>query len=119
MDKKELKKIEKMSMKKFLRRYYGLTNEQLLVKLSKLTHKELKTILQYYNLKMQKISFDNLTREMLASGEVILVTDKFDNPAPYINPEISLKDEYLTTLDESYVSDLERKKNENDKHKRR
>lgn len=109
MDKKELRHAEKMSIKKFLRRYYGFTNEELLTKLSKLSHKQLKEVVGFYDINIHKISFDNLTREMLASGEVILVTDRFDNPAPYINPEIYLENEYLTTLDESFVQDEEMK----------
>ena len=106
MNKKELRHTEKMSMMKFLRRYYGFTNEKLLTKLSKLSHKQLKEIVELYDINIRKISFDDLTREMIASGEVILVTDRFDNPAPYINPEINLENEYLTTLDESFVQNI-------------
>ncbi len=106
MDKKELRRVIKIDMKKFLKRYYGVTNEELLVKLSKLSHRDLKEITPLYGINLHKICFESVTREMLASGEIILVTDGFEKTAPYINPMISLNDEFLTTLDEHRVSYL-------------
>ena len=103
MDKKELKYAEKIDVKKFLKRFYGLDNEELLVKLSKLSHHDLKEVASLYGIRLRKICFENLTREMIASGEVILVADRFNNFAPYINPMIKLEDEFSTTLDDKYV----------------
>ena len=118
MNKKELKHAESMDMKKFLKRYFEVENEELLFKLSRLSHKELKEVAPLYGIDLRKISFENLTREMIASGDVILVTDKFGNFAPYINPMIILEDEFSTTLDESFISQ-NRRREENDKYKRR
>ena len=104
MMKKEIRQSLKVDMGYFLKVYYGFTNEELIDKLSKLSHKDLKEIISLYEMKMPRISFEKVTREMIARGAIILVTDGFGCPAPYINPNILLEDEYATTLGEQFVS---------------
>lgn len=109
MNKKEIKQSTKIDMRYFLEVYYGITNVELLAKLSKLPHKEIKEVLSMYGIYLRNMSFDNLTREMIASGEIILVTDSHRNYAPYINPMVSIENEFSTTLDENYISQVKEK----------
>lgn len=122
MTKKEIKKISSISMAYFLKTYLDIENEGLLTKLIKLSHFELKEVTKEYGVRLSKISFDDLTKDMIARGEILLVEDAFGNMAPYINPMRSIENEYETTLDERYVSyevyDIEGE-DKNEKYKRR
>ena len=88
MKKKELKQSIKVDMKYFLEIYYGITNQELLNNLIKMSHKDIKEILSLYGIEITRTCFQTITREMIAVGDVILVTDGFGNIAPYNNPLI-------------------------------
>ena len=103
MTKKELKKSSSMSMDHFLRTYYGLSDD-LADKLSMHSHRSLKEIAQLYEISLKKIGFKDVTREMIATGDVLLIVDHYGNTAPYINPYINIEDEFETTMDERYIS---------------
>ena len=103
MTKKQLKAMPVISMNYFLQTYYGLTEEQALV-FSAHTHKTLKTVARLFGVKLAKMSFEEVTREYVLTGKVILVEDYFGNIAPYINPYQILEDEYSTDMDERYTS---------------
>ncbi|MBR3897923.1 MAG: hypothetical protein IKJ43_01420 [Bacilli bacterium] len=103
MTKKELKRCSSMSMNHFLRTYYGLSDD-LAEKLSMHSHKSLREVAKLYEIPLKKIGFQDVTREMIAVGDVLLIMDHFGNPAPYVNPYAILEDEYETTMDERYIS---------------
>ena len=120
MTKKEIRKISSITMAHFLKTYLDVTNEILLNKLAELSHCELKEVAKIYGVRLCKIPFDTLTKDMIARGDILLVEDAFGNKAPYINPMRKMENEYETTLDERYVShelyELEGEDN-NDKYK--
>ena len=103
MTKKEIRRSPSNSMEYFLKVYYDL-NDELIEKLCTHTHKALKEIAKLYGINLKKMSFEDLTREMVATGEVVLITDHCGNVAPYINPYTEIEDEYETTMDERYIS---------------
>ncbi|MBR3198639.1 MAG: hypothetical protein IKG27_01345 [Bacilli bacterium] len=86
MDKKEIQRSVKIDMKYFLETYYEITNQELLNNLTRLTHKDIKRVLELYGIEIKRTCFQTLTREMVASGEVVLVIDGYGNVAPYKNP---------------------------------
>ena len=94
MKKKELRKSPNINIEHFLRSYYCMEDEELISKLSKLSHKLLKQVALNYNAVLLSISFQEVTRDMLARGDVILVEDGLGHIAPYINPLLELDDEY-------------------------
>lgn len=122
MTKKEINASPTISMDYFLKTYYGVSDE-LAQKLSMHSHKSLKELAHLYEIPLRKTSFNDLTREMIATGKVILITDHFGNLAPYVNPYISIEDEFETTMDERYVSyeiyDLNEGEDEYDKYQGR
>lgn len=87
MDKKRLRKMESISMARFLENYCDVESSELIFKLSLLTHKQLKEIALGYNVKIKTISFDDVYEDDLNRGDVILVTDVFNHVAPYKNPK--------------------------------
>lgn len=97
MDKKEIKRSIKIEMKYFLETYYGITNQELLNNLIRLSHKDIKLVLHLYGIEIKRTGFQELTREMIASGEVILVTDGFGNIAPYKNPLCLYEEDFYET----------------------
>lgn len=119
MTKKEIRKITSITMAYFLKTYLDITNENILTKLIELSHCELKEIALIYGVKLSKIPFEELTKDMIARGDVLLVEDAYGNKAPYINPMRKMEDEYETTLDERYVSYELEGEDRNDKHKRK
>lgn len=87
MDKKTIKKQHHIPMEKFLRDYVGIENEMILDILVNLNHRELKEMCEILcTVNLTCISFEDVTKEDLNRGEIILVTDKDCNPAPYTNP---------------------------------
>ena len=104
MTKKELRKTPSITMAYFLKIYLDITNEDLLTKLIELSHCELKEVALVYGVRLSKIPFEKLTKDMIARGDVLLVEDIYGNKAPYINPMRKMENEYETTLDERYVS---------------
>ena len=98
MNKKDIKKQEHVSMGKFLKDYVGIENENVLNWLSGLTHREIKEICdEIYLLDLTRISFESVTKEEVERGEILLVIDKDNNPAPYTNP---IQDEFDIIMDE-------------------
>ena len=107
MNKKELKKQEYVSMEKFLKNYVGIENEKVLNWLSDLTHREIKEICDdIYSLDLTRISFDSVTKEDLERGEVILVMDKENNPAPYTNPFQNEFDDIMMEESERHYKEI-------------
>ena len=105
MNKKQLKKQENISMEKFLKNYVGIQNEAILNDLMSLTHREIKEVCDaIYLLDLTRISFENVTKEDIERGNILLVVDKDKNLAPYENPKL---DEFEIIMDE-----------ENEKHYR-
>ena len=105
MDKKQVRKSYRMDMTHFLRNYYGVDNEELLLELCSLSHKDLKKIASYYGMDLVRTNFDLVSLEQVAMGTIILVNDAFNNPAPYVNPSRVLAGdrEFDTELDQSYI----------------
>ena len=118
MNKKKIKTSVVISMKYFLEVYYEL-EEDISLKISLHSHKSISKIASLYGVKLSKMSFDSVSKDMVARGEVLLVADHFNNLAPYINPTIDLIDEYETTMDEKFVSYKIDEEEEYDKHKGR
>ncbi len=107
MNKKELKKQEHVSMEKFLKNYVGIENEKVLNWLTELTHKEIKEICDdIYSLDLTRISFESVTKESLERGEVILVLDKDNNPAPYTNPAGNEFDDIMKKQTEKNIQEI-------------
>ena len=119
MSKDRFKNQISITMKHFLETYYEATNKKLIEKICKLPHKEIKKIARLYGIKMFSISFDEVSNDMIARGDILLVTDSHHNIAPYINPQISFTDELDTTLEEEFTAYEIEGEDNNDKHKRR
>lgn len=121
MKKKELKSLKKVNISHFLQTYYGVEEETAEI-MSKHSHKYLSEVAKLYGIKFRRMSFENITKELIYTGQVILVVDHFGNAAPYIDPFASLEDEYQTEMDYRYISreiyDLEGE-DSYDKHKGR
>ncbi len=106
MDKKQIRKCNKIDMPNFLRNYYFVDNESLILKLSDLSHKELKTIALLYGIDLVRIKFDLVSMDQVLTGTVVLVNDAFGNSAPYVNPNrvFTFGHELDTELDLPFVS---------------
>ncbi len=103
MDKKEVNQSMKIDMKYFLETYYNITNKELLMKLIKLSHKDIKEVLMLYGIELKRTSFREITREMIASGDVIFVTDGLGHIAPYKNPLKLLEEDFFERLEQNYI----------------
>ena len=66
-----------ITMEEFLQYFVGINNADL----NKAKHKELK----YFNL-TTTVPFDIVTKEDVLKGDILLVRDKSNNIAPYLNP---------------------------------
>lgn len=117
MTKKEIRRISSISMAYFLKAYLNIANDALLSKLMELSHFELKEVAKVYGVRLSKIPFERLTKDMIARGDILLVEDVYGNKAPYINPMRKMENEYETTLDEMYVSHELEGDDKNDKYK--
>lgn len=117
MTKKELESVKCVSMQYFLEVYYDVA-EDISHVISKNSHKSLGKVARLYGVRLAKMSFEKVTREMVNMGDVIFVLDCFGNAAPYINPKINFEDEFNTTMDEKFVSHVV-EGDECDKYKRR
>ncbi len=109
MDKKEIRQSIKIDMGYFLETYYGITNKTLLKKLVKMSHKDIKQILKLYGTELKRTCFEALTRENVARGEIILVTDGFGNIAPYKNPLLVIEEDYFEVMEQKYLTKLKRR----------
>ena len=106
MDKKQVRKCYKLDMQHFLRSYYGIDNEQLILDLSNLSHKDLKYVASAYGFDLMRINFECVSLEQLANGEIIIVKDAFGKSAPYVNPNRNL----LNDEDIGYGNEIRRQK---------
>ena len=87
MDKKTLKKQKHITMETFLRYYCNVEDEAIIESLSGLSHKELKAVCKHiYGIDLLSVPFEIVTKLDLNSGNILLVHDNYNNPAPYINP---------------------------------
>lgn len=93
-----------MDLKRFLRDYYGIENEELLSKFNDLSHKDFKKVAGLYGINIVRTNFEYITSEQLADGTIILVNDAFNNPAPYVNPSrlLAYNSEFDSELSEEY-----------------
>lgn len=115
MNKKDLRRCHLMRIDQFLENYYSVTNEKLLRKLSKLTHRQLKQVCLSYGIELTCANFEVVDFEAISTGSVILVKDCLNNPAPYHNPLRLVYEE--DSMVKTYK--LKRGGNRYDKHKRR
>ena len=94
MNKKELKKMPHISMEHCIRHYLKINNNHVLKQLKELSHQELKQVYEeIYGVKLKCLPFEVVTLDDLMRGEVLLVDDKKNHFAPYINPiQIHFKD---------------------------
>lgn len=127
MNKKLIKKQCHISMEKFIRYYLDIEGERIIDILLGLNHRDFKDICRELGIiDLTSISFEDVTKEDIETGSVLLVADINNNLAPYINPILSDFDlimeeerrknydfslyletyeEYIDTLDE-IVSDV-------------
>ena len=88
MNKKELKIQPHISMEKFLRQYLNIQNEKVIETLKELSHQDFKELYEYmYSLKLKCLPFEIVSKEDIQMGDVLLVADRYNNLAPYINPK--------------------------------
>ncbi len=98
MNKKEVNKAKKITMEKFLREYCGFDNEIVIEALTMLSHKELKEVCKkVYEFRLCSLPFECVTENELGSGEILFVSDAFNNPAPYKNPVKKHEQDVLRT----------------------
>ena len=96
MDKREIQNQPMISISQFLRDYYEVDNEDIINRLSVLSHKELKTICKEgYGIDINSMPFEDVTIESLKCGSALLVRDGHGNPAPYHNPQFMYFNEIL------------------------
>lgn len=87
MDSKKIEKQKHCFMDTFLRAYVGITDEDVIERLSCLTHKQFKEVYdKLEEINLVRIPFEAVTQEAIETGEVLLVLDRKNNTAPYINP---------------------------------
>ena len=80
---KQKRNKESISIKKFLRLYYGIIDENLLN--SKITHKALKILIP--ELKRLPFDYSFKNEEKIANGEILLVIDCNGIIIPYESPK--------------------------------
>ena len=104
MNKKELKKQPHISMEKFLRQHLNIQNERVIDILKELSHQEFKDLYEdLYSLRLKCLPFEVVSKEDVQVGDVLLVLDKYNNPAPYINPVQVTFDEILEIERQKYI----------------
>ena len=106
MEKKQLRTCYKMDLRHFLLNYCCIDNENLLDELCNLSHKDLKEACRLYGIDLIRTSFEYVSNEQIMTGMIILVNDGFGNPAPYVNPNRILDNEFETELDISLISSV-------------
>jgi len=106
MNRKIIKTKNSISIEKFLKFYYHLDNEVIIEILSALSHKELKKVCrEIYDMDLWTLPFDTITEEEIGMGEIILVADRFNNIAPYRNPNHTLHDLFEYNPKSSFTVD--------------
>ena len=98
---KKNKNNESISINKFLRIYYGISDEKLLTQ--DISHKALKRLIP----ELKRLSFDYAykNKDLIASGDIILVNDCNGNMIPYLSP-IAVDD--IVELDSVSISKEEK-----------
>lgn len=87
MDRKKIKRQPHCLMETFLRSYVGIEDELMIEKLADLSHKQFKDIYdEIGTVKLRRLPFEDITSDDVQMGDVLLVLDKDNNPAPYVNP---------------------------------
>lgn len=87
MDKKSIKCQNYITIDKFLRDYVGIENEHVIDTLSSLSHRDFKDMCQAMcAIRLTSIAFEDVTKENLETGDIILVADRYSHLAPYNNP---------------------------------
>ena len=104
MNKKEIKKQPHISMEKFLRQHLNVQSERVINLLKELSHQEFKDLYEdLYSLRLKCLPFEIVSKEDVQMGDVLLVLDKYNNTAPYINPMQVTFDEILEIERQKYI----------------
>jgi hypothetical protein len=83
----EIEAQKSITMKNFLKNYCNIENNEIIDKLSSLSHKDLKIVASViYNINLVSLPFDIVNKENINRGNIILVRDTNHNLAPYKNP---------------------------------
>ena len=90
------KKKDTISITDFVTYYL---NDGQIIDCHKLTHRDLKSFNNPYVLTVS-YEFASTNRELILTNKIILVTDRYNNIAPYVNPNELRKLEKLDTIDE-------------------
>ena len=106
MNKKEVRNCYKMNLRHFLINYCGIDNDSLVTDLCNLSHKELKQVASLYGIYLKNVSFEDVYFDQLATGEILMVNDVYNNPAPYVNPCLTYNDEFDTEFDSVYTESV-------------
>lgn len=94
---KRMEKQYRLPMPKFLRDYCHIKDEDLICKLGKLSHRQLKEVCKNaYQIRLSTLPFEAVNEIDLCCGNIILVTDAYKHVAPYKNPEIINVDEIIS-----------------------
>ena len=80
---KKKRNIDSISISKFLRIYYGISDEVLLT--GDISHKAIKQLIP--DLKRLPFDYAYKNEDLIASGEIVLVSDSNGNIIPYKTPE--------------------------------
>lgn len=103
VDKKTIRDLEKISLTKFLSSYYGIDNPNI----SLLTHKDIDA----FNIEgLKKVPFDIVNVDDIKRGDVILVTDRYNNVGAYLRPSFEKRQQFenvISNRHEMYVTNLE------------
>lgn len=88
MNKKELNTQPHITMEKFLKQYLDIQSERIITFLKELSHQEFRELYEeLYSLKLNCLPFEIVSKEDVQIGDVLLVLDRYNNPAPYLNPK--------------------------------
>ncbi len=74
-------------------------NDGITINCQKLTHRDLKSFNNPYVVTVS-YEFASTNRELILTNKIILVTDRYNNIAPYVNPDELRKLEKLEAIDE-------------------
>lgn len=93
---KKNKSFHYLSTQKFLRDYCCIENNEIIFRLTRLSHKNLRKIcLDMFKLRLVTLPFKAIQDEDVNNGNIILVKDVYNNIAPYINPQKVIANEEI------------------------
>lgn len=93
---KKNKSFHYLSTQKFLRDYCCIENNEIILKLTKLSHRNLRKVcLDMFKLRLVTLPFKAIQDEDVNNGNIILVKDVYNNLAPYINPQKVIANEEI------------------------